>query len=449
MRIALIVSAISLSGCGVLLDLDPRPDASSSSFDGGMRDASRDDGGRAKDAGPDPCLGAIDGTECPSNGQPSICLGGVCISSSCGDGVVDSQNGEECEGNSGCVACRFACHNDGECLRPLPPCVTSFSCSASTHTCEPTVSATDVVCEGGRCQGGRCIPERCGNGADDSGEDCDDGNVIPDDGCEIDCTFTCSTDADCDDGSVCTGIETCHGASNGRLCEGGKPIAISDCAYCDPMLGEVRPDSDGDGVPRRDPRFSTRCGETDCDDSDPNRFPGAIEVCDGIDNDCNGSTDEGLGETSITCAADNDSDGFPGSGPMLMMPCNCLDPTACRCPAGSVPVPVGSDGSIVRDCWDSNADVHPGQMTFFTTPYCAIGEAGCVDPFDYNCDGNEELRDARTARCQLIMGTCRQQGWSGEVPSCGVSGTIITCGTLILPILLCSESRTPAVQGCR
>ncbi len=39
----------------------------------------------------------------------------------------------------------------------------------------------------------------------------------------------------------------------------------------------------------------------DCDDHDPRRFPGAIEGCDGIDNDCNGIVPD--------IEADHDRDG--------------------------------------------------------------------------------------------------------------------------------------------
>jgi len=49
-------------------------------------------------------------------------------------------------------------------------------------------------------------------------------------------------------------------------------------------------DADEDGV--------TIC-DGDCDDANPRAYPGNTEVCDGIDNDCDGATDEGLG--SVSC----------------------------------------------------------------------------------------------------------------------------------------------------
>jgi hypothetical protein len=38
----------------------------------------------------------------------------------------------------------------------------------------------------------------------------------------------------------------------------------------------------------------------DCDDGDPNVYPGALEVCDGVDNDCDGACDDVDGE--MMCA---------------------------------------------------------------------------------------------------------------------------------------------------
>jgi cysteine-rich repeat protein len=82
------------------------------------------------------------------------------------------------------------------------------------------------------------IPPLCGNGAVDSGEECDDGNHIPDDGCEFNCTYTCSHNSDCDDGQVCNGEETCntsdplsHPCVSGSNAEPGTPC--DDTLFCD------------------------------------------------------------------------------------------------------------------------------------------------------------------------------------------------------------------------
>ncbi|MBI5502489.1 MAG: hypothetical protein HY907_19755 [Deltaproteobacteria bacterium] len=44
----------------------------------------------------------------------------------------------------------------------------------------------------------------------------------------------------------------------------------------------------------------------DCGDTDPHVFPGAPEVCDGVDNDCDGVLDESLVCSVLPCAADAD-----------------------------------------------------------------------------------------------------------------------------------------------
>ena len=51
----------------------------------------------------------------------------------------------------------------------------------------------------------------------------------------------------------------------------------------------------------------TACAKGDCDDHNPAVHPGAVELCNGQDDDCDGLVDEGPG------GVDPDSDGIPGA----------------------------------------------------------------------------------------------------------------------------------------
>ena len=63
----------------------------------------------------------------------------------------------------------------------------------------------------------------------------------------------------------------------------------------------------------------------DCDDADPNVHPGAAEICDGIDQNCNGEIDEGEPADGTLYFVDADGDGYgdPATGVLL-----------CAAPAG-------------------------------------------------------------------------------------------------------------------
>jgi len=101
----------------------------------------------------------------------------------------------------------------------------------------------------------------------------------------------------------------------------------------------------------------------DCDDSDPEVHPDAEEVCNEVDDNCDGDIDEGL---DVTWYRDLDSDGW---GDVSSTVEACLEPPGYAANAG--------------DCDDTDPAWHPGAP-----------ETDCTDPNDYNCDGSVAYADA-------------------------------------------------------
>lgn len=80
----------------------------------------------------------------------------------------------------------------------------------------------------------------------------------------------------------------------------------------------------------------------DCDDHNADVNPDAVEVCDGVDNNCDGQVDPGAGQSEGTTAfyADQDGDGFGDEAYVVK---------ACEQPSGFV--------ATFGDCDDSDAAV--------------------------------------------------------------------------------------------
>ncbi len=120
----------------------------------------------------------------------------------------------------------------------------------------------------------------------------------------------CTGDGECDDNLGCNGKETC----NAGTCVAGTAVSCSnpDATHC---IGEcvenagtatcIVKGKDTDG----DTHLDMKCTASsltadDCDDGNKNVHPGASEVCDGIDNDCNGKDELEEGTSISGSAAD-------------------------------------------------------------------------------------------------------------------------------------------------
>jgi alpha-tubulin suppressor-like RCC1 family protein len=111
----------------------------------------------------------------------------------------------------------------------------------------------------------------------------------------VDAASVCASDVDCDDGTFCNGVERCSPLAPGASPEGCVPAGGPPCtsprvcresAHACLTSCDTQPDADGDG------HAAPECGGDDCDDADAARNPTATEVCDplGVDEDCNPAT---------------------------------------------------------------------------------------------------------------------------------------------------------------
>lgn len=161
------------------------------------------------------------GEQCDTGGESATC-DADCTTVACGDGVVNATAGEQCDDGN---------EQSGD------------GCSASC--------ATEVVAQ-------------CGNNILEAGEECDDGNSDNGDAC----TSLCKT-ALCGDGFIHVGVEQC---------DDGNILGGDGCS-----MNCISTDADGDGYTI----------DEECDDNDPAVFPEAVELCNGKDDNCNGQFDEG------------------------------------------------------------------------------------------------------------------------------------------------------------
>ncbi|MET0282870.1 MAG: MopE-related protein, partial [Polyangiales bacterium] len=213
----------------------------------------------------------------------------------------------------------------------------------------------------------------------------------------------CSNDGkSCDDGVYCNGVERCEPgtlASDARGCVRGDVVACATgetCSEqrraCSPCSDTALDDADGDG------HEAASCGGDDCRDDEASTYPGAPELCNGRDDDCDGAIDGDTaslacmqaapasstsvcasGSCQITCS-NPDADLIAGAcvphddcaGVTACGPGSCVDGVrsyTCSCPTGYAGSTACAD---VDECAGTND--------------CDSSPAACVnDPGSYHC----------------------------------------------------------------
>ncbi|MCB9665235.1 MAG: putative metal-binding motif-containing protein [Alphaproteobacteria bacterium] len=240
----------------------------------------------------------------------------------------------------------------------------------------------------------------CGPGGDTVA----DGELVDADGDGFFANDPDERNADCDDRPVSGAAvfpgaqERCNGLDDD--CNG-----TIDDSYALGVL-EFWPDNDNDGFGVRVENPAQACtrplgysaNRRDCDDNAASVYPGALEACNEVDDDCDTEIDEGF-DLDADWFLDNDRDGFGGK--------NVVD-TGCPDRPDYV-----RDNS---DCNDGNRLVFPGALEL-------------CDQVDNDCDG---LIDAEDTDGELIGSRRWYLDADGD-----------TYGTLLGPLDLCPTDDVP------
>ncbi|QRK09928.1 hypothetical protein JQX13_07445 [Archangium violaceum] len=282
-------------------------------------------------------------------------------------------------------------------------------------------------------------------------DDCDDTNAQR----YVGATELCNEVDDNCDGTADDGLrvgESCTGEGD---CTGKRVCAPDGSVACDsPKPTTLYADNDQDSHGAPDAAV-TNCGPTrpgyvaiadDCDDTLANVYTGATELCDALDNNCDGTKDEGLGlgescgeELGCTgakaCAADGSVQCAYTTPPSTYYPDEDLDSHG-KTDAGVLTC-TPNTGYILQagDCNDGN-------------PFTHADARELCDQEDNNCDGTEDEGDVcpTGGGSWASYSTGNGDDWR-SVAVWGNGGVWVTGGTNLLQVRKPGETTFVTPEG--